>query len=282
LAFLGYKAGMCHVIVADNRPKSQTKGEHISMPATIIECPPIKVIAINFYHVDTAASHLISTVFSDESMKDKDLNRTIPLPKKIAKKVEDVKDWDDIRVLICTQPKNTGIGTKKPIIAEVALGGSKEEKMKYASEKLGKEVAINDVFKDGSYVDIHGISKGKGFQGPVKRHGVMLRHHKSEKARRANVRGPWTGPKMWTVPHSGRMGHHQRIEYNKLVLKVGKTGSEIQAPGGLPQYGQVKSSYLLIYGSLPGPRKGIVTLTHPIRLTTIPFKEAPHIKSVVL
>lgn len=273
---------MCHVIAIDNRPKAQTKGEHIRMPATIVECPPLKVIALEFYRVDSASSHLISTVFSDDATKDKFLGRVIPLPKKLTKKADDSKDADDVRLLVCTQPVNTGIGTKRPSIAEIALGGTKEEKMKYALEKLGKEIRIEDVFKEGNYVDIHAITKGKGFQGPVKRHGVMLRHHKSEKARRANVRGPWTGPKMWTVPHSGKMGHHQRVEYNKLLLKIGKAGSEIQPTGGLHKYGQVKSSYVMVYGSLAGPKKHVLTLTQPIRLLSPSFNEAPAIRSIVI
>src|SRR3989338_3413799 len=249
LAFLGYKAGMCHVIAIDNRPKVLTKGEEVGIPVTILECPPMKVVAINFYRLMPVGQQMISTIRAPSW--DKEMERVLQMQKKPSKNISDVV-FDDLRLVIATQPKLTGIGTKKPKLAEVALSGSKEEKLKFAQERLGKEITVSDVFKEGNLVDIHAISKGKGFQGPVKRHGVMLRHHKSEKARRANVRGPWTGPKMWTVPHSGKTG-------------------EIQSPGGLPQYGQVKNSYLLIYGSLQGPRKGIVTLTQPIRLTTIPF-----------
>ena len=42
LGFAGYKAGMTHAIVIDNRQKSLTKGEKISTPVTVIECPVIK------------------------------------------------------------------------------------------------------------------------------------------------------------------------------------------------------------------------------------------------
>ncbi|KKS93013.1 MAG: 50S ribosomal protein L3P, partial [Parcubacteria group bacterium GW2011_GWE2_43_12] len=43
LGFAGYKAGMTHLMVLDNRPKSLTKGEEIFCPVSIIECPPMKV-----------------------------------------------------------------------------------------------------------------------------------------------------------------------------------------------------------------------------------------------
>ena len=38
-AFIGYKVGMTHLLVVDNRPKSITKGDKIASPVTIIECP---------------------------------------------------------------------------------------------------------------------------------------------------------------------------------------------------------------------------------------------------
>ena len=40
LGFAGYKAGMSHLLVEDNRKTSTTKGEDIFCPVTIIECPP--------------------------------------------------------------------------------------------------------------------------------------------------------------------------------------------------------------------------------------------------
>ena len=37
--------------------------------------------------------------------------------------------------------------------------------------KLGDKISISDVFTEGDFVDVIGMSKGRGFQGPVKRHG---------------------------------------------------------------------------------------------------------------
>lgn len=279
LGFLGYKAGMCHVMVIDNRPKSLSKDEEISLPATIIECPPMKVAAVNFYRLDMFGWRIISSISSPDP--EKELARVLPLPKN-TKKLEDVKEFDDIRLIVYTQPKLTGIGNKKPKLAEIALGGTKEEKLKFATEHLSKDITVEDVFKEGMLVDVHGITTGKGFQGPVKRHGVMLRHHKSEKARRANVRGPWTGPKMWTVPHSGKLGYNQRIEHNKWLLKISKDSKEILRKGGIPHFGVVKSNFLLIKGSVSGPEKRVVTLTQPLRPDSRVPRSAPSIKAIVL
>ena len=279
LGFLGYKAGMCHVIAVDNGSKSLSKGEEIALPVTIVECPAMKVAAVNFYRYNDAQYHLISTVFSSDV---KELSSLLTLPKKAAKKLEEVKEFDDLRILVYTQPRQTGIGTKKPKLAEIAIGGSKEEKLKYATDKLGKEITIEEVFKEGNQVDVHAVTKGKGFQGPVKRHGVMMRHHKSEKARRANVRGSWTGPKMWTAPHSGRMGYKQRVDRNKLILKIGKEPGEINPAGGLIKYGVVRNQFLLVKGSLPGARKRVITLTQATRADKNLPKEAPNVKTVIV
>ncbi len=278
LGFLGYKAGMCHVIAIDNRPKSLSKGEEIALPVTIVECPAMKVAGVNFYRHHAGYAHLVSTVLSDL----KDLSSLLQPSKKPARKIEDVKEFDDLRLLVHTQPKQTGIGTKKPKFVEMAIGGTKDEKLKYAAEKLGKEIAIEEVFKEGNQVDVHAVTKGKGFQGPVKRHGVMLRHHKSEKARRANVRGSWTGPSMWAAPHSGRMGYSQRVDRNKLILKIGKELSEINPAGGLIKYGVIRTKFLLVKGSLPGARKRVVTLTQSTRADKNVPKEAPNIKSIII
>ena len=279
LGFIGFKAGMSHLIMIDNRPKATTKGEDINAPVTIIECPPMKMAAINFYKKTNFGLRLISSVMAQNL--DNEIGNVISLPKNIKKKVDDVKDFDDVRLLVYTQPKLTGTGSKKPKMAEIAIGGNKEEKLKWAQERLGKEITVEDVFKEGNLVDVHAVTKGKGFQGPVKRHGVSLRSHKSEKARRGNIRGPWTGAKMWTVPHSAKMGYNLRTEHNKWILKIGKDGGEINPKGGLIKFGVIKNSFLLVKGSVPGSRKRVLTLTHAIRPNAKVPKEAPTIKHIL-
>ncbi|RUA19603.1 MAG: 50S ribosomal protein L3, partial [Flavobacteriia bacterium] len=81
--------------------------------------------------------------------------------------------------------------------------------------------------------NIYGRIGEKGFQGPVKRHGVSLRSHKSEKT----IRGPgnlgaWTGNRSWTVAHAGQTGYHLRTEWNKWVLKIGDNPEEVNRKGG--------------------------------------------------
>ena len=81
LAFIGYKAGMTHILIKDNRKHSQTKNESVSLPVTIIECPPLKIFSTRFYKTIDTKLKIISEVLSPNL--DKELSRTISLPKKI-------------------------------------------------------------------------------------------------------------------------------------------------------------------------------------------------------
>lgn len=276
LAFIGYKAGMTHLIAVDNRPYALTKNEDIALPLTIIECPPLLVAGLSFYK----NSKKITQIFS--AQPDKNLAKKIPLPKKVGKKIEEIKDFDDLRLLVGSQPKLTSMGAKKPKLLEIGLGGNKEEKWNYAKQKLGQEIRIEEVFEAGNWVDAHGITKGKGFQGTVKRFGVPIRQHKAEKTKRGiGTLGPWHPNRVrFSVPQSGKMGYHLRTEYNKQILKISNKPEEINPRGGIKNYGLVKNAYLLLKGSVAGPRKRGLLLVQAIRLKKRRVKEAPEIKYI--
>jgi len=201
---------------------------------------------------------------------------------KKTQKFDDVADFDDLRLLVHSNPSLTSIGSKNPKLLELALGGKKEEKIAYAKEKLGKELTVEDVFDEGVSLDIHGITKGKGFQGTVKRFGVPIRQHKAEKTKRGiGTLGPWHPNRVrYSVPQSGKMGFHLRTEYNKQLLKVGKNGAELNPQSGIHKYGLLKNAYLLVRGSVVGPKKRAVMLTKSIRPNTTMTKEAPKINYV--
>ena len=139
--------------------------------------------------------------------------------------------------------------------------------MEYAKQLLDKEIKLLDIFNPEQLVDIRSITKGKGFQGTVKRFGVTIRQHKSEKTKRgAGNLGPWTPKKVsWRVPQPGKMGFHKRTEYNKLILNTGSNPNEINPKGGFLHYGLIKNDYLIVKGSIPGPTKRTILLTNAIR-----------------
>jgi large subunit ribosomal protein L3 len=262
LSFSGYKVGMTHIMVTDGRKYSMTKGEDITFPVTVIECPPIRIAGVRLYK---KKEHAMQPATDILAKADKELNRKIDAPKKESKKLDTVKveDFDEMRVLIETQPKMTGIGKKKPELFEASVGGNKEEKLKFAKENLGKEVSIKDVYKEGQLVDIHAVTIGKGFQGPVKRFGVKVRSHKAEKTKRGpGSLGGWSaqGHVMYRVAHAGQMGYHNRVDYNKQILMISDDPSKINVNGGHVGYGNVKNTYVLIKGSVAGPEKRIIRM----------------------
>ena len=275
LGFIGYKAGMMHVMATDNRPKSMTKGETISLPATIIECPEMSVAGVSFYKKSLLGLKKVSQVLAEKL--DKELGRRISVPKKV--KSMDGIEFDDLRLLVYSHPKKTSTGGKKPKLLEISLGGSKEDKLSFAKENLGKSLLISQLFDEGDLIDVHGVTKGKGFQGTVKRYGVPIKQKKGEKIKRGigNL-GAWTPKRVdYRVPQTGKMGHHLRTEYNKKVLRIGEDGQEVTPKGGLTQYGVVKNNYVLIHGSVLGPRKSTVLITAAIRPTKN-VKEAYQLK----
>jgi len=269
LGFMGYKVGMTHIMGIDTRKTAATKGEEIFVPVTVIECPPLKIVGIRLYketyHGKQPATEILFKV-------DKDLLRKITQQKvhKDASELDklNINDYTDVQALVYTQPRFAGIGKKRPELFEVALNGSIADKIKFVKDNHDKELPFNTFFKDGEYVDVHAVTKGKGLQGPVKRFGVTFKNHKTEKGvRRVGTLGGWSGQGhfLYRVAHPGQMGYHLRTEFNKQIMKVGTKPEEVNPKGGWPHYGLVKSTFVLIKGSIAGPQKRAIILTKPMR-----------------
>ena len=264
LGFAGYKVGMRHVIIDDERQHSLTKGENISNAVTIIECPPLKVYSIRFYEYGNEGSRVISEIFAEKP--DKELLRKI----KPSKKGSQPALFDDIKIVAYTQPRLTGIGKKKPELFELGIGGKdKVDKFEFAKSILIKELKVSDVFKKGQFVDIHSVTKGKGYQGPVKIFGVKIRQHKAEKTKRGpGTLGAWTPKRtFWGTAMAKKHGFFKRTEHNKVIYNIGTKPDEINMKSGYLHYGNVKNDYLIVKGSIGGPAKRMVILTEPIRQT---------------
>ena len=278
LAFIGYKAGMTHVMAKDLSPNTQYKNQSISIPVTIIECPPLKTLSLRFYKNTHDGLKLISEIFSKKL--DKELRRKIKFHKKTT---EEPKDFDELKLVVYTQPKLAGIYKKKPEVLEVAISGNdNKQKLDFAKSFLDKEIKLDEIFKDIKFFDVHSITKGKGYQGAVKRFGVTIRQHKAEKTKRGIATlGSWTPKKvLFSVPHAGQMGYHQRTEYNKQNLLIDSDPNKVNPKSGFLHYGLVKNQYIIIKGSIPGPTKRTIILTPSIR--SIKHQHQLEIKSVNL
>ncbi len=285
LGFAGYKAGMAHVSVVDTRKASPTKGEEITLPVTILDCPPLFVLGVRVYKMTPNGHVAFTEVLGDKVKEDKSLDRKLirgkykNRTKDIEKELEKIKK---IRLIVKTQPKESGIGKKTPEIFEIEVGGKDiKEKWNYSKELIGKEIKIKDVFKEGEYIDAVAITTGKGTQGPVKRFGVTIQTRKAAgKRRHIGTLGSETPRRViWTVPYAGQMGFQKRTGVNKRILKIGEDGKEITPKAGFVNYGVIKRDYVLIQGSLPGPRKRLIRLRvagRPPRVPVLP-SEIRHI-----
>ena len=289
LGFMGYKAGMTHIMMVEDKPGSLHLGKEASHPATILDVPPIIVFAIRAYTKDQYGLH----TFTEAWMKSppKDFDRALVLPEEFnteenLKKIEEnLEKIAEIRLLAATQPRLVAVPKKKPDISEIKVdGGSIKEQVEYAKSLLGKNVSITDVFKEGHFMDAIAITKGKGFQGPVKRWGINILPRKSRKTKRGVAAiGPWRPARvLYTVPRAGQMGYHQRTEYNKRILKIGVAGKDVTPKGGFVRYGEVKGTYVIVDGSLPGPVKRLVRLRYPARPPTKVPDALPNITYISL
>ncbi len=259
LGFMAYKVSNARVLANDLTPDSMTKGKQIIVPVTILEIPPLKILSIRFYK-----DHQVAIDIMAENL-DKELKHRIKLPKAKTKKIEDIKpeSYDNIRILVYSIIKKTE-KKKSPDIAELALSGSIQEKFETAKSLLGKEINIQDFFAVNQIVDVHGVTKGYGFTGPVARHGISLKAHKSEKGvRRPGSLGPWHPSRVtFHAPMAGQMGFFKRTNYNQKILDIGNAS---KIPLEFRNYGKIKTTYLAIYGSVQGPAKRQLILTCPLR-----------------
>lgn len=281
-SFAGYKAGMTHVMLVDNRPNGMTKGEVISVPVTVIECPPMKVASIRVYTDSVNGLKLLKEI---NGKVDKELGRKLALPKKEAPAAElDLSQVVDVRVNAYTQPRLTGIGKHKPEFFELSVGGKNvEDRLKFAQALLGKEIQVKDVLKEGQQVDVFGVTVGKGYQGPVKRFGLALRQHKAEKTKRGpGSLGGWVNPRMWTVAHAGQMGYQNRVERNKWIVKLSENPAEFEMSGGIIHYGKIKSHFIIVKGSVQGEPKRLLRLIPSRKPSTRLPLQAPTIEQISL
>ncbi|ASS89811.1 MULTISPECIES: 50S ribosomal protein L3 [Aeribacillus] len=116
--------------------------------------------------------------------------------------------------------------------------------------EIGQEVKV-DIFSAGELVDVTGISKGKGFQGAIKRHGQSRgpMSHGSRYHRRPGSMGAIAPNRVFKSKElPGRMGGERVTVQNLEVVKV-----------------DAERNLLLIKGNVPGPRKSLVIIKSAVK-----------------
>ena len=156
--------------------------------------------------------------------------------------------FDDVREKLVTKPvkghlDKAGVQT---------LRFMKEFKFENASEyKLGQEIKA-DIFEAGDKIDVTGKSKGKGFQGAIKRHGQSRgpMDHGSKYHRHAGSNGACSDPskvfKGKKMP--GQMGAVKVTVQNLEIVRI-----------------DTEDNLILVKGAIPGPRKSTVVLKESVK-----------------
>lgn len=266
LGFITYKAAMATAIVKDLTPQSMTLNKKIAIPVTILEAPKMKIFSVRFYKGNHAIKDIIVS-------QDKELRRlAIKIPKTLKSlETEAPKEFDDIRLVVYSLPKETSI-KKTPDIIEIAI--SAKDKLAFAKSLIGKELSLKDFLKF-DLLDIRATTKGKGLVGPVKRFGLGLKSHKTEKGvRRPGSLGPWHPARVtFRAPMAGQMGQFSRVIYNiKPVISGTISEKDINQGTGFKNYGKIKTSYIIVKGSVQGPAKHPALLTPSFRPTKLKAK----------
>ncbi|KRY65323.1 60S ribosomal protein L3 [Trichinella pseudospiralis] len=274
-AFIGYKAGMTHIVREVDKPGSSVVG-YIETPQGLRAFKTIWAEHLSddckrrfykrWYKCERKAFTKASKKWQDEAgIKE--------IQADFAKMIKYCKV---IRVIAHTQMKLLHHGQKKAHIMEIQLnGGTIENKVNWAREHLEKQVPVDSVFAKDEMIDCIGVTKGKGFKGVTSRWHTKKLPRKTHKGlRKVACIGAWHPSRVrYTVARAGQKGYHHRTEINKKIYRIGKgtdkkngsteydlTEKTINPMGGFPHYGLVNQDYVLIKGCCMGPKKRVITL----------------------
>ncbi len=264
---------MTRVIYKEDSPKSHVANTDRATAVTVIETPPIVLMGMRTYHETPYGLKILAEAkLSSPSKFLRRIRTRFPDEELYNTQLENVENSLEnavqLRAIVHTQPDLTSVGTKKPSIFEIMVGCKTfKEGFEWLKERIGQELQIGDLTKPGHYLDVVGITKGKGFSGVVKRHGVTLLQKKSKHTKRGvGSIAPWTPARVqWVLPRYGQLGYFRRTEFNKRVMIVGENPDSINPRGDFIRYGKVKNRYVVLKGSVPGPKKRMVMLREPIR-----------------
>lgn len=299
-AFMGYKAGMTHVIRQIQRLGSKKHNKEIIEAVTILECPPMVCVGLVGYVETPRGLRALTTVWA-EHISDECKRRFYknwyrskrkaftnyakqcadPKGKKLREREFEriAKYCQVVRIIAHPQIKKLHLRQKKAQVFEIQLNGGKiEDKVAWAREHLEKEIRVSDVFAPDENIDTLGVTKGRGYNGVIKRFGPPRLPRKSHRGfRKIACIGAWHPSRvMHTVPRAGQMGYFHRTERNKKIYRIGKgtaygehnnakteadpAEKNITPLGGFPHYGEVTEDYLMIRGAVLGVKKRAITL----------------------
>lgn len=140
--------------------------------------------------------------------------------------------------------KAAGLEAPPKVIRSVRLDEKGNAKVEIPSYAVGDTIGV-DVFAEGEMVKVTGTSKGRGFQGVVKRYGIGggPNTHGNTKHRRPGSIGPGTDPSR-VIKGKKMPGHYGAARHTQIGLRVERVDAE--------------RNLIYVRGSVAGPTNGIV------------------------
>merc|ERR1712137_304093 len=242
-AFLGYKAGMTHIVREVDKPGSKVNKKEVVEAVTILETPPMVIVG---YVATPKGLRALRTVWAEhigEDCRRRFYKNWYKSKKKAFTKAS--KKWSDdlgkkviekdlkamkrycktVRVIAHTQMKLLHQRQKKSHIMEIQVnGGTIAQKIEWARQHLEKPVPITSVFTQDEMIDVIGVTKGKGFKGVTSRWHTRKLPRKTHKGlRKVACIGAWHPSRVqFTVARAGQKGYRHRTELNKKIYRIGR------------------------------------------------------------
>ena len=221
-AILATKVGMTQIFNADG----------VLVPVTVLEAGPCVVTQIKTVENDGYDAVQVGFVDKKEKVVKKDANGK-----------KEVWHRNGVNKAQMGHFAKAGVSGKRFV---------REFKFENANEYNVADEIKADIFAEGDKVDVTAISKGKGFQGAIKRHGQHTgpKTHGSKYHRHAGSNGMASDPSkvMKGKKMPGQMGHVQITIQNLEVVKI-----------------DAENNVILVKGSVPGPKKSLVTLKAAVK-----------------
>jgi large subunit ribosomal protein L3e len=247
-AFMGYKAGMTHVVrYMEKREGKKTIKKDVVEAVTVIETPPMKVVGMVGYIETPRGLRAMSTVWAQNlpTAVIRRFYKNYYVAKKraftnYAKKYDEKPDskkhpnrdiqriqkyCSTVRVLCSTQIEKCKLRQRKAHLMEIQVNGGADTKAKveWAVSKFEAEVSVGEVFSNNEMIDTISITRGKGTQGTIKRFGVSKLPRKTRRGnRKVACIGAWHPSAVkWTVARAGNLGYYHRTQINQKIYRVG-------------------------------------------------------------
>ena len=221
-AILATKVGMTQIFNADG----------VLVPVTVLQAGPCYVTQIKTVDNDGYSAVQVGFVDKKEKVVNKDANGK-----------KEIRNRHGVNKAEKGHFDKAGVSGKRFV---------REFKFDNAEEYNLADVIKADIFAEGDKIDATAISKGKGFQGAIKRFGQHRgpMAHGSKVHRHQGSNGACSSPSK-VFKGKGRPGHMGSVKVTVQNLEVVRVDAE--------------NNLLLVKGSVPGPNKSLVTIKDTVK-----------------